>query len=110
MKYTQLRPIDTAPTDGTIVRLFGPKGTVMGRWLDGEWRAVPRMYRITPPPTRWLPADVKAQPKRPCRNHPHKWAQDRGGICRACLRAAGDTRTTRQIQADERRPPARRAA
>ena len=47
-------------------------------------------------------------PKQPCRNHPDKWAQD-GPLCRACLRATGDTRTTRQIQADEQKQP-RRAA
>lgn len=41
-------------------------------------------------------------PKQPCRNHPEKWANDRGNLCRACLREQGDTRTTRQIQADER--------
>lgn len=40
-------------------------------------------------------------PKRACVNHPHKWAQD-GDLCRTCIRAAGDQRTTRQIQADGR--------
>ena len=44
--------------------------------------------------------------KQPCRNHPEKWAQDRGNLCRACLREAGDTRTTREIQSAE----AKRAA
>ena len=39
--------------------------------------------------------------KQPCRNHPEKWANDKGNLCRACLRAAGDTRNTREIQADE---------
>ena len=26
--------------------------------------------------------------KQPCRNHPDKWAQDRGRLCRPCSRAA----------------------
>ena len=38
---------------------------------------------------------------QPCLNHPDKWAQDKGNLCRACLRATGDTRNTRAIQADE---------
>ena len=45
-------------------------------------------------------------PKQPCRNHPEKWANDKGNLCRACLRATGDTRNTREIQATE----AKRAA
>lgn len=65
MKYERpLNPIATAPTDGTVIRLFGAKGTVMGRYLNCQWCAAPRPYRITPQPTRWLPADVQRQPKR----------------------------------------------
>ena len=46
------------------------------------------------------------KPKQPCRNHPEKWANDKGNLRRACLRAAGDRRTTREIQSQE----AKRAA
>lgn len=59
MKYTTLHPIATAPTDGSLVRLFGPKGTVMGRYINCQWQAAPRAYRITPQPTHWVPADTK---------------------------------------------------
>ena len=31
----------------------------------------------------------------PCKNHPRKWAQDRGGLCRLCSRAAQATAQTR---------------
>lgn len=41
------------------------------------------------------------KPKQPCRNHPEKWANDPGNLCRACSRAAGDDRTTRERQEDE---------
>lgn len=44
-------------------------------------------------------------PKQPCVNCPTKWAQDRGNLCRACSRQAGDTRTTRERQRDEARRP-----
>lgn len=42
-------------------------------------------------------------PKQPCRNHPQKWANDRGNLCRACIRAAGEQRSTRQLQLLEAR-------
>jgi hypothetical protein len=43
------------------------------------------------------PAPVEIPAARQCVNHPGKWAQG-GGLCRACLRAAGDQRPVREIQ------------
>jgi hypothetical protein len=64
------RPINTAPRDGTVVLLFGPKGLIEGSWdqVDGGghpengppvyWWTSPHMEFIDGPydaPTHWMP-------------------------------------------------------
>jgi len=49
-----------------------------------------------------LPVEEGIPLSKQCVNHPEKWAQQYH-LCRECLRATGDQRTTREIQAGRAR-------
>ena len=55
-------PIETAPRDGTVVRLFNDKwpASMTGYWRDGAWHAEKKVWTLGPgreieDPTHWMP-------------------------------------------------------
>ena len=64
------KPIETAPKDGTVVRLYIPGHPELegmtGQWdnFDGEWKPYPRRYTLgrggeVPDPIYWMPSNSK---------------------------------------------------